>query len=531
MNEVTSILKKEIDFQVLFEAVPELFLILEPHSPSFTILAASDAYLQATLTKRNEIVGKKLFEVFPDNPDDPTATGTNNLKKSLEQVLRKKEAHIMAVQKYDIPRPASEGGGFEERHWSPLNTPVLDKNDKVVYIIHRVKDITEFVRLEQKRMEQVKSAEVKLHKNLLDIKSSEEKIKTSEILLQSSIENLKDIVVLLIDTHYQHLKFNAAHKQSMESCYKKEAAVGMNLLDCITHDSDREKTRINFARALAGENHTTIEEFGEWERRYYETRYCPIFNEKNEIIGAASFATNITERKKAEEQLLETNKELEFFSYAVSHDLRAPLRAIHSYTKILEEDYKDKLDEEGKKAIETILKNSKRMEGLLDDLLTFSRLGKKELTSSDINMNSLVKNTARDFLTRDIKNQINLNMHTIPPASGDSTLIKQVWVNLISNAIKYSSKKETTDIHIGCIEKANKNVYYIKDNGVGFDMNYYSKLFEVFQRLHSTEEFEGTGIGLAVVQKIIQKHHGEVWAESKLNEGATFYFSLPKLSS
>ena len=367
-------------------------------------------------------------------------------------------------------------------------------------------------------------------KNPVHTKSSEEKTQTSEILLQSSIDNLKDVMVLLIDRQYQYLKFNTTYKLSMERTYKKKIEIGMNVLDCIPHDIDREKTRINFDRALAGESHIAIDEFGELERRYYETRYSPILNEKSEVIGASAYTTNSSDRKKMEEQLLEANKELESFSYSISHDLRAPLRAILSYSKILEEDYRDKMDQEGKKNIDIILQNAKKMGVLIDDLLAFSRLGKKELITSDINMNSLAKTTARDFLAADIEKKINITIQKIAPASGDPTLIRQVWVNLISNAVKYSGKNEKTEILIGGIEKANKNVYYIKDNGVGFDMNYYSKLFNVFQRLHSSEEFEGIGLGLAVVQKIIQKHNGEVWAESKINEGATFYFSLPKLN-
>lgn len=223
------------------------------------------------------------------------------------------------------------------------------------------------------------------------------------------------------------------------------------------------------------------------------------------------------------------NKELESFTYSVSHDLRAPLRGIHSYTKILEEDYMDKLSSDGQKTIEVILRNSKRMGELIDDLLAFSRLGKKEIYSQDIHMKSLVKFVVDEFLLSPGQRTCEINIKSLLPASGDQALVKQVWVNLISNAIKYSGKKPQTIIEIGSYTEESYNVYYVKDNGIGFDMRYYDKLFGVFQRLHSQEEFEGTGVGLAITHRIILKHHGKIWAESKVNEGTTFYFTLPPI--
>lgn len=225
-----------------------------------------------------------------------------------------------------------------------------------------------------------------------------------------------------------------------------------------------------------------------------------------------------------------SNKELESFTYSVSHDLRAPLRAVHSYSKILEEDYMEKLDDDGRQTIKVILRNSKKMGELIDDLLAFSRLGRKEVNSKDIHMDSLVRGVTNEFLSSDSENNnVEIKIQTLPAASGDQALVKQVWVNLVSNAVKYSSKQKKILIEIGSYPKGDQNVYYVKDNGVGFDMQYYDKLFGVFQRLHSQEDFEGTGVGLAISQRIVQKHHGEIWAESKLNEGATFYFSLQNI--
>jgi signal transduction histidine kinase len=226
-------------------------------------------------------------------------------------------------------------------------------------------------------------------------------------------------------------------------------------------------------------------------------------------------------------QLEFANKELESFSYSISHDLRAPIRAINGYTRILVDDYVEKFDPDGTKVLHSIIHNSKKMGQLIDDLLAFSKLGRKQVTVSEINMTDLVNLVREELLFEDGENKPEFNMDDLLPAKGDQSLIKQVWVNLISNAIKYSKYKSKTNIGIGAYEKDNMIIYYVKDEGSGFDMQYYDKLFGVFQRLHSQEEFEGTGIGLAIVQKIVHRHHGTVWAESKLNESACFYFSLP----
>ena len=229
-------------------------------------------------------------------------------------------------------------------------------------------------------------------------------------------------------------------------------------------------------------------------------------------------------------QLESANKELEAFSYSVSHDLRAPIRAISGYAKILEEDYTGKLDVNGTKYLHAITHNSKKMGDLIDDLLAFSRLGRKQVALTDINMSALVESVKEELFSAGDKHRTEFNMKVLPHAKGDQALIRQVWINLISNAIKYSQHKSRIIIEIGSYEKDKLLVYYVKDNGAGFDMEYYDKLFGVFQRLHSQEEFEGTGIGLAIVQKVVQRHNGTVWAESKVNEGATFYFSLPTIN-
>ncbi len=225
-------------------------------------------------------------------------------------------------------------------------------------------------------------------------------------------------------------------------------------------------------------------------------------------------------------ELQVANKELEAFTYSVSHDLRAPLRAIHGYTKIISDEYSPTMEDEGKKMMESVMKNAKKMGQLIDDLLAFSKIGKKELNIAPINMTELAKNALQDLKNSLPPFSTKIKVQDLPQAMGDYNLMNLLFTNLISNAIKYSSQKKQAEVEIGSETQNNRIVYYVKDNGAGFDMKYYDKLFGVFQRLHSAEEFEGTGVGLALVKRIISRHGGNIWAEGKLDEGATFYFSL-----
>lgn len=226
------------------------------------------------------------------------------------------------------------------------------------------------------------------------------------------------------------------------------------------------------------------------------------------------------------QQLEAVNKELEAFSSSVSHDLRAPLRAIHGYSQMLEEDFRHQLPADAGDILETIKVNAARMGALIDALLNLSKSGKKPLQKQTLDMNKMTKETCQ-LIQQATPHRARLTLHPLPEVEGDYVLIQQVITNLVSNAVKYSSKKEQPEIEIGSILTAGEVTYYVKDNGAGFDMIYAHRLFGVFQRLHSPAEFEGNGIGLSLAQRIIQKHGGRTWAEGKPGEGATFYFSLP----
>ncbi len=227
------------------------------------------------------------------------------------------------------------------------------------------------------------------------------------------------------------------------------------------------------------------------------------------------------------ELLKKTNEEMEAFSYSVSHDLRAPLRIIIGFANILEEDYGDKLDDEAKRLTMVIKKNTIKMGNLVDDLLSFSRLGRQPISKALVNTNQLVNEVISEAELKNSSQFINWIIPDLPKVFADVNTIKQVWTNLLSNAIKYSNNNKNQLVEIGFKNSQHETIFFVKDNGVGFDIKYKDKLFKVFQRLHSSAEFEGTGVGLAIVEKVISKHGGRVWAESEVGEGACFYFSLP----
>jgi PAS domain S-box-containing protein len=226
--------------------------------------------------------------------------------------------------------------------------------------------------------------------------------------------------------------------------------------------------------------------------------------------------------------LEQANKELEAFSYSVSHDLRAPLRAIAGYSRMLVEDYATKLDAEGLRFCSVVQNQTHRMSQLIDDLLSFSRLTRAGMSLAWVDMEALAQSVVQELTTAEERSRIEFRLEALPPAIGDSTLLHQVWSNVLSNAIKFSRDKERAIIEASYQQKEHETIYYVHDNGAGFDMAYSDKLFGVFQRLHSEREFEGTGVGLAIVQRVIHRHGGRVWAEAQVGKGATFYFSLPR---
>jgi len=698
---------KAPDFQVLFESAPGLYLVL---TPALTIVAVSDAYLKATMTKREEILGRGLFEVFPDNPDDPAATGVRNLRASLDRVLTHRVPDTMTVQKYDIRRPESEGGGFEERYWSPVNSPVLGADGKIAYIIHRVEDVTEFIRLKQeeseqrriterlqtraaemeaeifrrtqqvqiterlrtraaemeaeifRRAQQIQEVNNQLQKELDARKQAEQALRESEERFRAVAESATDAIVAADKSgHITYFnqgaerifgyaardvisrpltllmpqRFHDAHRQGLarflttgearvvgrtvelvgqrkdgtefplELSLASWKARGDTFFTGILRDITERKRAEELLRASEERFHLMVKHVEDYaifmldaegrvatwnagaERikgyradeiigRHFACFYTPddvragkperllqeavsrgrcedeawrvrkdgsafwanavitaLRDPHGTLLGFTKVTRDITERTRLEQEIQQhsvaleaANKELDAFSYSVAHDLRAPLRAIDGFSRVLLEEHAPTLPPEAQHYLNAVRRNSQRMGLLIDDLLAFSRLSRQPLNKQLVRPADLVRQCVDELRAEQQGRRVQIAIGDLPACQADPALLKHVWMNLMSNALKYTRKQEVAVIEVGSREQAGACVYFVKDNGVGIDMQYADKLFGVFQRLHRPEDYEGTGVGLAIVQRVIHRHGGRVWAEAAVNKGATFYFTF-----
>jgi signal transduction histidine kinase len=838
---VSNVLPPTPDFRVLFEAAPGLYLVL---MADLTIVAVSNAYLSATMTKREEILGRGLFEVFPDNPDDPSADGVSTLRTSLERVIQTRAVDVMAVQKYDIRRPESEGGGFEERFWSPVNTPVLSSDgQRLDYIIHRVEDVTEFIRLKQIGNQQQELAqalqsraeqmEAEVYVRAQELQGVNQRLRTvndelarreQEIthlydrlyhldqiktqffanvshelrtpltlilgmtekqlanndlpavqrrdlqsidrnakLLLKHVNDLLDVaklesgkmfaryvdidlaqLVRQTSSHFGSLaqernimyavetpttlpaqvdpdkiqrilmnllsnafkftpiggsvrcKLNVNNEsasltvsdngpgipasmrvnvferffQAEDSATRHSGGTGLGLAIAkdfaelhggsivaeeapeggalmtvilpltapsgasiqtsvpdavrnnmtieplsnvphggeitdslaITEQDDRPLLLVvedhpemsRYIRETLARDYRTESAFNGYEglekalalhpdlilsdvmmpgfsgmqlvdaiRDHEALSFTPILmltaKTDDEIRvqllreGAQDYLLkpfvaeelrarvgNLVALKRTREELLDrneelqrviadlefANQELDAFAYSVSHDLRAPLRAIAGFTGMILEDAAPTLEAETNYHLQRISHNVANMQGMIDDLLALARLGRQPLTKQTIMPADLVNDVLRELQPEQAGRQIDIRIGELPPCEADPTLLRHVYFNLIANALKYSRKREEAGIEIGSQQDGDNAIYFVRDNGAGFDMQYAKKLFGVFQRLHRAEDFEGTGVGLAIVRRIVVRHGGQVWATSAVGEGATFYFTL-----
>lgn len=421
------------DFRRLFEEAPGLYLVLDP---ALVIVAVSDAYLRATMTRREDILGRGIFDVFPDNPDDTGATGERNLRASLDAVLRLRVTDVMAVQKYDIRRPESEGGGFEERFWSPSNSPVLGDDGGLAAIIHRVEDVTEFVRLRQSDVAQ------------------------------------------------------------------RELA-------------DRLRTR---AERIEAEVYERAQEIAEANRRLQR--------------ADAELRLDRERLERFAEQLATANRELEAFSYSVSHDLRAPLRAIDGFAQALCEDLGEGLKDPAAGHLRRIRAAAHRMGRLIDDLIELSRVARAPMQSQEVDLTALSRAVVQDLAVAEPGRQVEVNVAEGLSGRGDPHLLRVVMDNLLGNAWKFTGRNPRARIDVGAAAGDDGvTAYFVRDDGAGFDMAYADKLFGPFQRLHGQAEYPGTGIGLATVQRIVHRHGGRVWAQAAPGAGATFRFTLGRAAT
>lgn len=825
------------DFRALFEAVPGLYLVL---TPDFTIVAVSDAYLHATMTARDRILGRKLFDVFPDNPDDPHATGTSNLRASLERVLQTRQPDTMAVQKYDIRRPESEGGGFEERYWSPVNSPVLAPDGCVAFIIHRVEDVTEFIRLKQQGSEQhrvaeelrtragqmeteifLRAQEVQEANRQLRVANEELARRNEErTRLYESLRRLDELktqffsnvshelrtpltlILGPVDAMLERAPLGADERRQLESVARNARLLLRHVNDLLDmskleagrmtaefadvdlaglvrrvaarFDSVSQERRLRFTldapdvcmaqvdpvkiervlmnllsnavkftpaggrvacrllattspdgprvRLTVGDSGPGIapdlrtqvfERFfqveGSATRRFggtglglsiakdfvqlhrgaitveeapeggalfvvelpaaapegavvaaaspdpsgqratlaqamidelrpateeaehpLSTRDRPVvlvvednpemqrfisqtlaedfhvvraangrdgldkalLHRPNLIVsdvmmpemsgtdllravrrhpeladtpvvlltaradddlrvdllqaGAQDYlikpfspaelrarTRNFARLKQAADALndrnraLESaNREIEAFAYSVSHDLRAPLRAIDGFGLALHEEYGERLDDRGREYLARVRAATQRMGHLIDDMLALSRITRTEFVRSVVDLSAMVRTILDELASAAPERRVQTRVAERVMVAGDARLLRIAMQNLLDNAWKFTSKTGNALIEFGRSEEHGEPAYFVRDNGAGFDMAYAQRLFGAFQRLHKADEFPGTGVGLATVQRVIHRHNGRIWADAAPGRGATFFFTL-----
>jgi PAS domain S-box-containing protein len=381
---------------------------------------------------------------------------------------------------------------------------------------------------------------VAIRADITERKQAEDELIKSEKIYKTIASSIPGSVICLIDADYRYLLIEGDMLEKLG--YSKNKLLGNKAVDVLPAEIFTGVPN-EFKRVFEGETITS-----ESSTHGYDiiSRFIPLKDENDVVYSIMTVAIDVTELKNAQrdiidlnrdleekitkrtEQLKKSNEELEAFSYSVSHDLRAPLRGIIGFTTMLEEDYGSKLDIEAKRITSVIKMNASKMGNLIDALLAFSRMGRVDIVKTNIDTGEMVKEVISELAPRAGGANIEWALDFLPAIKGDMNTMRQVWVNFISNAIKYSGRKENPRIQIGSFDQEGQTVFFVKDNGVGFDVQYSNKLFKVFQRLHSAEEFEGTGVGLALGGKIISKHGGKVWAEGEVNKGATFYFSLPE---
>jgi PAS domain S-box-containing protein len=423
----------------------------------------------------------------------------------------------------------------------------------------------------QERTAELEQTTSDLEGEIVERKQTDESLRKSEAQLQTIVENINEAVVVS-DLEGKLLHFNR---------------VALDLLGYASADEGRRQLteladtfelsgvdgaawpleQWPLSRILRGEKLRDVEGFmrrihADWQRVFSFGGNIAHDASGRPLMAVVTFS-DITERKRAAEvirqlntdleqrvvertaELLAANKELEAFSYSVSHDLRSPLRTIDGFSKAVLEEYGAQLPPEAQRDLQSVREGAQKMGALIDDLLTFSRLSRQSLSRRTLDTAQLVQQCLEELRSQQQGRQIELRIGELPPCWGDPSLLKQVWINLLSNALKYSGKRETAIIEVGrvsipisnsCIEalpaagtaaSGNHEIaYFVRDNGVGFDMRYAHKLFGVFERLHRAEDYEGTGVGLATVQRIVHRHHGRVWAEAAEDRGATFYFTL-----
>jgi two-component system, LuxR family, sensor kinase FixL len=532
------------DFRALFEKGPGLYLVLDP---SLHIVAVSDAYCQATMTTRDGILGRQLFDVFPDNPEETDATGATNLRASLERVLTVRKPDMMALQKYDIQRPEAEGGGFEERYWSPLNQPVLDEDQSVRWIVHRVEDVTDLVR--------VQSGDAKLnvlvrdqHRVIGQLRAANQQlVESSERILRlqrdkshlASIVEWSDDAILTKTLDGVVTSWNAGAEKLFG--YRADEIIGQPVAKLfppdLLHEEDDILTRLR--EGLAIQHYETRRLRKDGREIMVSLTISPVRSPNGQIIGASKIARDVTERRVAEARLADLQSEvvhlarwnmMGMMAATIAHELNQPLAAIANYAA----------------ALKRILAGPQFSPAMVDDIL--EKIAKQRQRASQI-VDRMRNQVARGTLERRPENleeviaeALELASSTVQKAGAHASMeatapiapvlidrvqIQQVIINLVRNAVEAMERSSIRRVRINSVASPDGLRVDIADTGPGLPEDIASRLFEPFV----TNKDSGMGLGLSICKDIIESHGGRLWAEPNAPQGTIFSFVLPVYSA
>ncbi|KFE62901.1 ATP-binding protein [Hyalangium minutum] len=545
------------DFGQLFRFSPNPYMVLDRE---LKYVAANDAYLRVTASRLEDLLGRNVFDLFPHDPANPSNENARMLRASFERVLSSRASDTLALIMYRVPLHTEAGIVIEERFWSATHTPLLDEKGEVAFILQHTVDVTELQRLKQ--AVQMAEAERSHATDLLGagvLQRAQQVQETNRTLdaerrhLLQLFEQAPGFMTFLRGRHHVFELANRAYYQvvghreligkPVREALPELAGQGFyELLDKVFTSGEPFVGR-GLSVALQRQPGAPLDE------RSVDFVYQPIFGANGAVTGIFVQGHDMTERRKAEEEvkrlnqtlerrvqartaeLVEANKELESFSYSVSHDLRAPLRHITGFAQLLERRIGTHLDATSREYMKTISDAARQGGKMVDDLLNFSRMGRAELKKTQVSLDELISQVRRELAPEAEGRTVTWKVAALPQVQGDPALLRLVFKNLLSNALKYTRPKPEPTIEVDSREEEGDIHVWVKDNGVGFEMEYVDKLFGVFQRLHTADQFEGTGIGLANVRRIVARHGGRTWAEGKAGEGATFHFTLPAAAS
>jgi PAS domain S-box-containing protein len=525
----------EAHYIALIEAMPTVSHLFKADAPHFTIVASTPKLFQLTGMKKEAVIGKSVFEAFPSNPSDPNDTGEKNLRASLLHVSLHKQSHQLPIQRYDV---VDDEGRFRERYWRAENSPVFSPTGEVHYILHTSEDITDQVTSEQRE-----EAHQELHQAYKNLEESQQRF----FSLANSITQLAWIadetgwIYWYNDRWYD---YTGTTLEEMEGWGWEKV-----------HHPDHIERVVSFVKE-AWQKYEIWElvfplRRHDGEYRWFLTRGVPVRNNDGKVIQWIGTNTDIDDQKQVEalleqrvqERTLELerrNRELEQFTHVSHHDLQEPLRKIIMFTDMVKTDAAEKLSEASLIKLQKVSDSALRMSTALRDVLDFASLNKAERFVI-VDLNEVLAGVQSDLELVISEKKATITSDPLPTIRGIANQMHQLIYNLINNAIKFSKPEVPPQIVITCTDHNNAQLvehkeldplkkYYtitVQDNGIGFSQDHAEKIFVMFRRLHSKDAFSGTGIGLALVKKVVSNHGGRIWAEGKEDQGATFNFLLP----